>query len=480
MIFSDYLRIARRWWWVVFATCIAASAAAYLLTERMTPVYSAQATILVNQAQNPGAQTYQDILGSQQLTKTYAELAVSVNNLERALQRLSAEGLDLDKLQASVSARAVRETQLIRIVAEDTIPTRAALTANTVAALFPSYVEEAQLAGQSEAAGKPLNTVFVAETAQIPKVPVRPNTTVNISLGLMLGLLLGVALVAVLEYRDDAVGSREDIQAAGAPFLGSVMKATPPKGENRHEWLPSLIRNPDDRSLVESYRAVQANLAFALGATDGKVLLVTSSSPGEGKSTTAANLADALAGSGKRVLLIDADMRKPDAHRYFGIPNNAGLSTAYLADLRILPTLVRKVSETFFLLTGGPTPPNPAELLGSGKTQAILATLTQPFDIVIIDSPPILGLADASLLATYVDGIVLVARQGKTRRNHLRETVEIAHASQKPLVGVILNGDRRTGLAGYYHYGYGQDQRQTRGRFSWAPWLRRRPAVNRW
>jgi succinoglycan biosynthesis transport protein ExoP len=464
MIFSDYLRIARRRWWLASLVVVVAAAGAYGLTTRMTPMYSAEATILVNQAQVPGNQTYQDILSSQQLTKTYAELAVSADNLEQAVRELSPQGISLGTLEGAIASRAVRDTQLIRITAEDPSAQRAALMANTVARMFPTYIEEAQLAGSPTSSAKPLNTVFVAESARTPASPIRPSMKVNVALGIILGLLLATALVAVLEYRDDGVDDREQIQALGAAFLGGVLRASRPSGEDKRGWVPSVFKDTDNRGFMESYRAVQANLAFALGATDGKTLLVTSSNPGEGKSTTAANLAGALATSGKRVLLVDADMRKPDAHRYFSLSNTSGLSTAY-ADMASLPTLVKQVSETLCVLTAGPNPPNPAQMLGSKKTSAIVSALVRPFDIVIIDSPPILGLADASLLASYVDGVVLVARQGRTRRKHLQESIDIVKASQKPLVGVILNADRRAAKSSYYLYGYREQAPQSPG-----PW----------
>lgn len=478
MIFADYLRIARRWWWLAIVVVGAGGAGAYAVTRQMTPVYSAEATILVNQAQSPGSQTYQDILSSQQLTKTYAELAVSTDNLARAVVDLGGDAPSLDALESSVSARAIRETQLIRIRAEHTDPERAALIANTVARLFPSYVEEAQLAGATTTAGKPLNTVFVAESARVPESPVRPSTSVNVALGVLLGMVLAAALIASLEYRDDGLNDREHIQQLGVPFLGSVLLASRPRGEDKRRWVPSLFQGNEDRGLMESYRAVQANLAFALGATDGKILLVTSSNPGEGKSTTAANLAEALSTSGKRVLLVDADLRKPDAHRYFSLPNTSGLSTGYVASIKSLPMLAKQVSATLYVLTAGPTPPNPAEMLGSRKTESIITTLARPFDIVIVDSPPILGLADASLLASYVDGIVLIARRDRTRRKHLEESVAIVHASQKPLIGVILNGDRRGSVRNsYYRYGYATGEGASPSRWPFRVW--RRAAANR-
>ena len=463
MTLRDYIGIARRWWWVVALACVCGGGLAYLLTDQMTPVYRARAVLLVNvnQGQTPGGQSYQDILSSQQLTKTYAELVTSNINLERAAGRLNAPAVALSSLEAKVTAAAIRDTQLINVFAEDESPKRAAQIANMVAETFPKYIEEAQLAGSTAAANKGLNTVFVAESAQPPLAPVRPSKPVNVALAVMLALVLAVAAISVVEYLDDGVGSREDIQGMDVPFLGTIFEAQRPRGTSKTSWVPSILDGERDEALVESYRQVQASLAFALGATEAKILLVTSANSGEGKSTTSANLAEVLAESSKKVLLIDGDLRKPDVHRYFGLPNSSGLSTAFLAELDAVPTFLKQISESFLVLTGGPIAPNPAELLSSRRMQSMIKMLSRPFDIVIIDSPPILGLADAALWTSFADGVVLVARKGKTRRNQLEESIVAVRASHKPLIGVILNGADRKKAGGYYYrYRYGESRRE--------------------
>lgn len=465
---SEYLRAARRWWWVAAICVLACAGGAWGYTSAQQPVYRASATILVNQSQNPGVASYQDILGSQQLTKTYAQLATSDVNLLRALEQLQLHGMTLEKLDAKVSANAMRDTQLIQIHAEDTDPERAALIANTVAQLFPDSIEQAQLAGASPAPGAQLDTVFVAKQARVPVAPVRPSLATNVALGIMLGLVVAAAAIAVLDYHDDGINGRDELAALKLPFLGQVVQVERPGGAD-DDWVPSLITAqgelPGEAALAESYRQVQAALSFALGATDAKVLLVTSSTPGEGKTTTSVNLALSLSQSARRVLLIDADLRKPDVHRYFGIEPGAGLSTSFLADRASLPSFVKYIGDTLWILTAGPVPPNPAELLASPKAEAIIAAIKKPFDIVIIDCPPVLGLADSSLLMNAVDGVILVARKGKTRRKHLLESVEAVQRSSKPLIGVVVNGTTRKsgGSYGYgygYNYGYGERRRK--------------------
>lgn len=452
MTLRDYLGIARRWWWLALLGAVIAGFAAYLITSRMTPVYEAKATLLVNQAQNQSSQTYEDILGSQSLTKTYARLVTSNLNLQQAADTLKDQSLK--SLQQRVSASALPETQLIEVSAEDRSPERAALVANTVAESFREFVQEAQLAGTS-AEGRSLNTVFLAARADAPEDPVRPNRTLNIGLGVFLGLVLMVAAIALVEYLDDGVDERADIEALDVAFLGNVMQAAPPKGADKRRWVPSIIESDPRGPLSESYRQVQANLAFALAASGCKIILVTSPSQGEGKSTTAANLAEALAESSKKVLLIDGDLRKPDAHRYFSLPNSSGLTSTFLVDANSLHAFVDRVGESLSVLTGGPVAPNPTELLSSRKMKQNIEALADPYDVVIIDSPPVIGLADASLWMPLVDGVLLVARRGKTRRGPLVEAIQAVRASGKPLLGVVLNAsNRRRSLPYGYRYGY--------------------------
>jgi receptor protein-tyrosine kinase len=464
MALREYLAMARRWWWLVALGCVLAGGAAWILTSQMTPVYRAKAVLLVNQAQNPSTITYSDILGSQQLTKTYAELATANVNIERAAERLNDPTLPAATIRAKVSARAVAGTQLIHVTADDTSPQRAALVANTLADVFPSYIQEAQLAGTTDGAGRPLNTVFVAEQANAPSAPVRPNKLLNTVLGAFFGLMLMVGTVAVVEYLDDGIDEREDVEALGLPFLGNVMLAHRPKGTDRNTWVPSIGQSDMAPMLAESYRQVQASLAFALSASEAKVILVTSASQGEGKSTTASNLAEALAESNKRVLLVDGDLRKPDVHRYFALPNSSGLSSSFLTDVTSLPAFIKKASERLYVLTSGPVPPNPTELLSSKKMESTIKRASQDFDLIVIDSPPLLGLADASLWASLCDGIVLVAWRSKTRRGTFSEAVAVARTTHKPIVGVIINASRSKGAGSYYYrYGYGYGKQEKAG-----------------
>lgn len=454
MTLRDYLALGRRWWWLLVLGAILGGAAAWAVTGRITPVYAARATLVVNQVQDQ-SDPYRNILANQSLTKTYAELATSDINIERAHKRLNDPELTTRYIEKRVSGSAAEGTQLIFLTAEDRSPARAAQIANALAATFPDFIRELQ-AGQTTP-----NTVAIGEAAKPNNDPVRPNKSLNVALGMLAGLFMVTVAVGLVEYLDDGIDERDDIAKFDAPFLGHVLQVAPPKGTKRERWVPSLMANPQT-PLAEAFRQIQANMAFSLSAHPAKVILVTSASPGEGKSTTAANLAEATAESSKKVLLIDGDLRKPDAHRYFSLPNASGLTSAFLAGTPVSPAFFGHIGYSLAVLTSGPVPPNPSELLSSPRLARMIEAMRDQFDLVIIDSPPILGLADATLWLSMVDGVILVARKGRTRRGAFTNAIQAIRSSSVPLIGVVLNGASRRN-ATIYDYSYGYAYRHPEG-----------------
>ena len=451
MIPSEFLRRARRWWWAPPAGAIVAGLISLLVTLSIAPTFQATATLLVNQA---SSDSLAGVLGGQQLTKTYAELVTTTESLRRANESLgSSDQLSLGYLRDRVSADADGKTQLIRVHARDGQAARAAAIANAVAASFPAYATEAQKGTSPQF----ISTVFVAELAERPDDPVSPNLPVNVILGAILGLLGAVALVALFEYLNDNITGPADIERIGASVLGSVAHVAPPPNAVRNKWVPSLITGTAPERLTESFRQLQATLSFSLAALDVKFLVVTSANPGEGKSTTAANLAIVLSESGRRVLLIDGDIRKPDAHRYFDIPNSSGLTSAFVRSPSEAPAYVRTISDTLHVLTSGPIVANPTEMLGSRKLSEMLQVLRARFDLVIVDTAPANALADASLWLSHADGVVVVAREGRTRRTQLAETLKRLRGVNNVVLGVVINHARSRGFESYYgkyYYGY--------------------------
>ncbi len=211
-----------------------------------------------------------------------------------------------------------------------------------------------------------------------------------------------------------------------------------------------LITISDPRSPIsEAYRSLRTNLSFYSVDRPIRTLVVTSPTAGAGKSTTVANLAVTMAQSGRRTILVDCDLRRPQLHEFFNLPNGEGLTNAIL-DENAVPAIQATTVENLWLLTSGPKPPNPADLLGSKQTDRVIRTLIEQADIVLFDAPPVLGLTDAAVLGAKVDGALLVVKAGKTRRDHAAQAKELLEKAKVNIVGATLTNAPRKGGGGYY------------------------------
>ena len=307
------------------------------------------------------------------------------------------------------------------------------------------------------------SNVRILDAARPSFVPVRPNVRNALTLGLLLGLLVGFGVGLGLEYLDDTVKNQQDVEGGlQLPFLGLVPRFPEPViAEGTCDLF--VFREPKS-AVAESCRAIRTNLLFMTPDKPFKTLLITSSGPREGKSTTAINLAIAMAQSGNRVLLVDTDMRRPRLHKAFGIPNEVGISSVVVGEAQlkdaVRPTEVPGLS----LLPCGPIPPNPAELLHTKAFHELMRAAGERFDRIILDSPPVNAVADALVLATQVDGVMLVFHASKTARPLARKALRGLSGVQARIFGAVLNEIDRTGarygygaLPGYgYSYDYGE------------------------
>ena len=278
--------------------------------------------------------------------------------------------------------------------------------------------------------------------------PVRPKKALNIIFSCLIGLFIGICLALLQEFLDDRINTVEDSdRLLGLPSLGRVPALT----VDGARLLPQMT-GTDPAS--ESYRILRTNIHFASVDAPFKTLLVASSSPGEGKTTTAVNLAFAMAMDGKKVILVDSDLRRPTIHKMLGLPTMPGL-TDVLAGTARLDDVLMQHSEmpNLMALSCGTTPPNPSELLGSRAFRTLLETLAGQSDVVILDSPPVLAAADAQILASEVDGVVLVVETGETRKVAARQTLSLLRHARANILGVAYNKlTTRSGDGYYYQY----------------------------
>ena len=306
------------------------------------------------------------------------------------------------------------------------------------------------------AGGVGVNNVSVVDVADLPERPSSPRMVLNLALSLLAGLVLGALAAVALEQIDEAVADPEEIERQfGLPLLGAV-----PKADN-DDPLVSLADRKSD--LVEAYLAVQTNLQFSTEHGVPRSLAVTSTRPSEGKSTTALALTTMLARTGKRVILIDGDMRSPSVHHFAKTPNTKGLSN-YLSGTDDIQSLIVKVPEfNVTAMPAGPIPPNAAELLTGERLGKLLRDLLESFDHVIVDSPPIMGLADAPLICSRVEATVYVVESHGIRTSLVRTALSrLASANAHVIGGVLTKFEAKRAHYGYgyeYGYGYGRDKR---------------------
>jgi capsular exopolysaccharide synthesis family protein len=279
------------------------------------------------------------------------------------------------------------------------------------------------------------SNIRIVDEAEVPRRPSFPDKANNLSVAFFGGLLLGVGLGFFFEYIDGRIRQPDEIRTElGLPLLGMV-----PAFVVSQTTGPPLIGNGMPPEFSESFRAIRTNVLFASAEPGMKSIVITSTAPGEGKSVVSANLAMSLALAGQRVLLIDADMRRPKTHELFGLAQDPGLSNVMVGDAKASETVKRTLTPNLWLLAAGKTPPNPAELLGSRRFKDFTASLNDHFDWVVIDSPPVMAVTDASVIAHNASGVVFVVGSEMISQGAAKAALEQLDAVKAKYVGGILN-----------------------------------------
>jgi capsular exopolysaccharide synthesis family protein len=287
----------------------------------------------------------------------------------------------------------------------------------------------------------------IASYATVPRVSIGPSIRKAVMTAAVLGLIIGLALAMIVDYLDDSIKDpKEAEELLGMPILGLISLVP--------GATPVLIDDPGSRSpLAEAFRTLRANLRFSAADKPVRSVLVTSPGPGEGKSTTAAGLAIAAANAGQKVILVDTDLRRPSVHKLFSVNPQYGLTDVLTGNKTLDESLMHMERTGVSLLTTGPLPPNPIELLESEAMVKTMAALQERADLVIFDSPPLLVVADSQILANQVDGTLLVLAMNSSRRDMGRHAKEVLSRINARLLGLVGNKVRRSG-GGYYYYYY--------------------------
>ncbi len=368
------------------------------------------------------------------LAKTLADLQVQIASVQTVLAH---KKQDLETAKAMVNHYASWDTALNRLT----------FGVNSAAAqdkMFQDKLTDLSLREQAHH-----STARIEQAAQQPGAPVRPKKAYDIILGALFGLFVGICLALLQEFLDDRINTVEDAtRILALPSLGNV----PALSAADARLLPQM-KGLDPAS--ESYRILRTNIQFVTVDTPLRTLLVTSSSPGEGKTTTAANLAFAMVMDGKRVILVDTDLRRPSLHKLLELPTMPGVTDVLLERAALDDALLTHAELPFLsILTAGSTPPNPSDLLNSRRFRTLVGELAGRADMVIFDSPPVTAASDASILGSQMDGVILVLENGSTRKAAARHSLELLRNGRATILGVMYNKMRAIHGGGYYYYQY--------------------------
>jgi polysaccharide biosynthesis transport protein len=433
----QYLRVLRAHWVLIVLSVVVCTAAAVGVAATRTPTYQAETQLFVTarpSAEDAGA-TYQASVFSQERVLSYVQMVSSPAILEPVIDELElqeATGELAGKIHASVPTGTV----LLNITVADESPRQAAAIAEAVARQFSAFVSRLETP-----AGASVSRVTVIPTklAAVPAGPSSPRRPVYAALGLLFGIVLGVGGAFVREALDRRIRTEDDASsAADAPVLASVAE----RGGSKVRPLVVSIEPASRRA--EAYRRLRANLSALIEARELRAFVVSSVEAGDGAATVAANVATVFAQAGRRVVVVDADLRRQSLAPLFDLAATPGLSNV-LTDELSLESVARTGSEDLpvVVVASGSEPSSPSDLLASQRFLAVMAELAERFDVVVVHAPPLLEFTDAAVVARATSGVVVVARFGSTRAHDLRLAVDSLNAVDVGALGVVLNAGRR-------------------------------------
>jgi len=319
------------------------------------------------------------------------------------------------------------------------------------------------------AGGVGTNNIFIIDKAEVPQFPFKPKLLLNTSIALVLGLFGGILLAFLFDALDKTIKPEELERLTGIPALGMIPRINRPTSRTQKDQPLALLACQEPRStFAEAYRSVRTALQFSTVDGAPRVMAITSAQPGEGKTTAALTLAITFAQAGKKVLLIDVDLRNPSLHRTLQLDNSLGLTNYLAADAQPVEVAQPVLLDNLFVIPSGPLPPNPVELLSTPKMAALLSLAAEKFDQVILDCPPVLGLADALILGNMAQATLLVMAAGNTPRPVLQDAIKRLRSAQVHILGTMVNKlDARDHSYGYhYHYYYSYDEKSSRKRLT--------------
>ena len=444
----EYWIIVRKRWSVIVSMLAISLLVGAMYIFFVAPTYSSTARLFVStEASTSTSDLLQGSNFTQQRVKSYADIANSPKVLEPVIRDLGLQDV-AENLPKHISSSVPLNTVIIEITVEDESSVRAATIANRVSQSLIATVEDIER--PIDGATTPVKVTIIQE-GQVPLLPDNPKPLLDMVIALFGGLVLGIGMAILIENLDLRIRNHGDIEAiSNSAVLGGIgfdEDAT----EN-----PLIVHTKPKSTRAEAFRQLRTNIQFVEAVEGRKSVIVSSSVPSEGKSTTIANLAIAVADTGAKVLLIDCDLRKPKQHKYLGIEGSVGLTNHLIGQAKLEDVIQPWGKGKLHVLPAGQVPPNPSELLGSPKMQKLILDAEKKYDLVLIDTTPLLPVTDAAILSTMTGGVVVVVSVGKTTRPQLQGALSHIETVGGKILGFVMNKIPTKGADayGYYSYGY--------------------------
>ncbi|USX45214.1 polysaccharide biosynthesis tyrosine autokinase [Dietzia kunjamensis] len=448
MDLRDLLSVLRARWIIIVAATLVGGLLALGVSLLIPPSYQAKVQFYVTVAGgDSAAAAYQGSLGAQQRVQSYAALVTSTDITQQVVDTAGAD-LAPSQVARQTTATADAKTVLLNVAVTDSDPQRTLQLAEGFGEVLPEAINRLET---PDGGGPALAKLTVVNPPELPTSAIAPKTEQNVAIGLVLGLFAGIGIALLINAFDRRVKSPDQLESiAGKPVVGAIPFR---KAEDKEEGAEHIVPFREGHSpAAESFRRLRTNLQFLNVDSPPRVFVLTSSVATEGKSETAINLSLALAESGNRVLLIEADLRRPLVVSYMSMPDKVGLTNILSGQAEFADVVQETRHEGVDLLACGPLPPNPSELLASDMARHLIDELRSKYDYVIIDSPPLLPVTDGALLARITDGALLVVRSHRTTADQVAQAVDNLSKADATLLGLVsvANKAAKKGSTAYY------------------------------
>ena len=425
----EYMSALRRYWWVLVLSALLGAGLGGVTAARTTPLYAGTVTFFATTPSVKSSNPLQGDTFGQQRVNTYVKLLSSQRLADRVVQSTST-GLSSAQFTSEIKGSADLNTVLLTATVSDTSPRRSLELVGGVATQFPDLVKEIETQNGTQKAPVALDVV---SGPTLSPGPVGSHRKLDIAVGMLAGLIVGIALAFLLALTDRTLRDPERLRdLTHTPVLGTI----PRGGADKH---PLVVEAQARSRRAEAFRQLRTHVQFVDLERPLPVIAVASPVKKEGRSSTALNLALTFAEAGKEVLLIDADLRHPRIASYLGLSKQLGLSSVLSGEDKVEDVMQSWGNGGLTVLPSGAVPPNPSELLGSRAMDDVMLAMRARFDLILIDTPPLLPFADGVVASSRADGVVVVVRHGRTRREEVEGAMESLSAVGANVLGTVLN-----------------------------------------